>query len=274
MVAVDAPCEPWCTVDDVFACAACSPHKDAAATGGQVSEMIAVASAWLWRLSGRRFSGECEATVRPVGDGCHAGAAVVAGGGDQVWFDSRTGQYGLIGWRDGFRRWRREGVDEITLGFFPVREIVDVKIDGAVFGGWRLDDSRWLVRTDGQRWPSRQRLDLPDSEPGTWSVTLRYGDDPPADGRLAARVLACELVQAVFAPDKTRLTPRVTSIARQGISAVVFDPIQLVERGRFGIVEVDAFLASVNPHGLTQRAVVMSPDVPRAVRRTGTLPGS
>lgn len=272
VVAVDAPCQPWCTVEDVFACAACSPHKDAAAHEDQVVEMIAVASAWLWRLSGRRFSGECEVTVRPVGDGCTAGALVGPGGGE-IWFDSRTGAYGLVDWRNGFRR-RQEGVDEVTLGFFPVREIVDVTIDGMPFDAWRLDDSRWLVRTDGQPWPSDQRLDLPDTEPGTWSVRLRYGDDPPPDGRLAARVLACELVTSVFAPDKTRLSPRVTNIARQGISAVVFDPLALVERGRFGIVEVDAFLASVNPHGLAQRAAVISPDVPRAVRRTGTGPGS
>ena len=44
------------------------------------------------------------------------------------------------------------------------------------------DLQQYLVRLNGEMWPACQRLDLDDSQPGTWSVEYTYGVDPPPLG--------------------------------------------------------------------------------------------
>ena len=105
------------------------------------------------------------------------------------------------------------------------RAIASVTIDGEVVPTeeYRLDQGRWLVRlagSDGKNpgWPCRQRLDLPSTEEGTFEIVYTFGVDPPPEGKLAAKTLACQLALACDpgTAGKCKLPERVTTLTRQG----------------------------------------------------------
>lgn len=146
----------------------------------------------------------------------------------------------------------------------PVAEIVEVKIDGAV-----LDPSayelvgQWLARTDdGPCWPACQDPSVPDTETGTFAVTLRPGRALPAAGQYAAGLLASEFAKACSGAD-CALPAQIAALSRQGVDVEFVDPAEAVSTGRTGIREVDLFIHAVNPSGLTRRPRVLSPDVRR-----------
>ena len=85
---------------------------------------------------------------------------------------------------------------------------------------------------------------------------------------MAARKLAEFLVLPAFG-SWSRFPNRVTSVSRQGVSTNTVDAIDMLEKGSLGIVEVEAWLMSVNPHKHVRQARVWSPDMSRP-RRTGT----
>jgi hypothetical protein len=58
-------------------------------------------------------------------------------------------------------------------------------------------------------------------------------------------------------------------LTRQGVTTQVFDPTSLMKDGLWGIVEIDSFIQSENPHGLSRRSSITSPDVRSPVRRAG-----
>jgi hypothetical protein len=153
----------------------------------------------------------------------------------------------------------------------PVAEVVEVKVDGAV-----LDPSAWylqgraLARLDGGRWPLRQDVYAPDTEPGTFSVRYRQGVELPVGGRRALSVLMVELHKARCGDGTCRLPQRVTSIVREGVTyQMLDDPSGLLDAGRTGIADVDMWLASINPTRARTRMRVYSPDVrPQTTRAT------
>lgn len=83
--------------------------------------------------------------------------------------------------------------DAIVLPYRPVCEVVEVKIDGAVFTAWSLVGAR-LYRTDGLLWPTCNAPE-PDSEPGTWSVTFTHGQSLPPEGVPLVAEYACQLAK-------------------------------------------------------------------------------
>ncbi len=160
---------------------------------------------------------------------------------------------------------------------YAVTEILQVKIDGLVIPAteYELRDFQELVRirptaatvpTARYGWPTSQIMDLPDTEKGTFSVTYMFGNPPPAAGKFAARRLGEYLVLPQLG-DTSRLPTRVRQVSRQGISAMVTDVLDLLEKGMLGIYECDAFVKSYNPHGLARQAAVWSPDRGRPGRR-------
>ena len=112
-------------------------------------------------------------------------------------------------------------------------------------------------------WPSCQILDLPDTEDGTFSVTYRYGQDPPVSGQHAAAALACEFYRACGGGGGTGdcdLPQTAVRVTRQGVSidkTVAVDWF-LERRGirgwKTGILAVDGFLNSVNPDTMRRAA--------------------
>jgi hypothetical protein len=226
-----------------------------------------VAGQLLWMLSGRQF-GVCTTTVRPVRRG-HPGLS-----GYRRWELYLSPQ--LSGWTTfcGCPGLGPGGCDcaartEISLPG-PVQQILQVRVDGQPVAAtaYRVDDRRWLVRTDGAGWPARPDLAAAEDQPGAFVVTYQRGTPVPAAGSWAAGQLACEIAKAAVGDKGCRLPRRVASIVRQGVQTDFVDPAKLAKDGLTGVPEVDGWLAAVNPYGLPRDSVVWSPDVPRPRRRT------
>ena len=79
-------------------------------------------------------------------------------------------------------------------------------------------------------------------------------------------MLACEFTKAC-AGEKCRLPARVTSVARQGVSMEFGSTMW--ENGT-GIKEVDAYIHSLNPNGLTIPPMVWTPDMASTKHRQQT----
>lgn len=272
------PCTPWALAEDVFASAGGVPDSI------DVNTEIDAASWMLWNLSARQYSGGCEETVRPckTGDGCFGLAGNESNGvnlaiaGADWWFGWGLGGWGWYNGGEGYAACGCGGLSTVKLDGYPVTGIVEVLIGGEVVdpSTYRLDDRRYLVRigqdANGRLvWPACQKLYLPPTEPGTWSVTYQYGSPVPSAGKLAAAELALQLYYARTGSDDCVLPTGVTKIVRQGITIERLQPM-FVKGQRTGLPLVDGFLAASNPNGLRRRPAVMSPGVPRYPRRTGT----
>lgn len=279
----DQPNSPWCTAAQVVQWPWFADLENIGDDGTLLDTLCLVASTWLWRATGRQFSGPASTTVRPVPRWLSSptrGLTGLSGSEASNYFDSRGGRF-VSGPRGAFMP-RGEYAFETLLGHTPVRSVDQVVIDGQILStaAYRVDDARWLVRTDGQAWPYWQDFTKNSAagaggdQTSTWQVSLTWGEDPPPDGQFAAETLAGELALAATNVDSCRLPNRVQSIARQGTSMLLVDPMILLAANRWGIPEIDMFVAGVNPNHLQQPAAVTSPDIPRAVRRAGTAPGS
>lgn len=226
------PCAPWVDADDL----PCDTVDLAIR-----EEAVVVATELLWALSGRRFGASCPVVIRP----CLAATCPPSQ-------PANAFPCSLIG-------------TVLDLGTV-VHEVIEVRINGAVFAGWVLDNYRLLRRTDGYAWPDFQDLNVDETQAGTWSVSVTVGSDVPALGMAAARVLACE-VALDLAGGKCKLPDRLRSVNRQGVSLEIADPEDYLVDGRLGIKMVDRFLYATNPHGLSAPSRVLSPDMPRHVIR-------
>lgn len=258
-------CTPWATVADVS-----SPCDDYEFDEALLEDALQVASDVLFDLTGRAWAGSCTEVVRP----CSRYRATGHAGG---WHDGRT----WAGWCGCARR-RSCGcsrLSEIRLGGYPITGITAVKVDGDTLDPslHRVDDHRWLVRLpdpDGTNpgWPCCQDLALPDTDEGTFSVEYVYGVEPPRGGVRAAASLGCQLALA-WSPEtvgQCRLPKRVTTIARQGVTLAVLDPLTLFRDGLTGLSDVDLWVASVWMGRKRRRSTVVVPGQGRAVRRAGT----
>jgi hypothetical protein len=262
------PCSSW---DPIWICDVSA--KSPTATG----RAVAAATSIVWTLSGRQF-GTCTTTLRPCRRTCYddgwwnrygmpwsagyAGSGWAYGGGYYgLWFDLSCGSCsGGCSCSE---------VSEVVLPS-PVSSIVRVMMDGTPMatGAYRVDNNRFLVRTDGQRWPRCNNLSLNDTQPGTWSVTAAYGQDVPVAGQFAVGEMACEILKAMDGED-CRLPAGIQALTRQGVSISYPDIGSLFRKGRTGLYLVDAFITTVNPSGLASRSRVYSVD--RLIsRRAGT----
>ena len=260
------PCATW---DVIWTCdvSLASP----AATGYAADFATRV----LWSLTGRQF-GLCEVTFRP----CRFESADAPWpGGWTEWVGGTWPQPALIGglWYN-LTCGSCQGtcsctqLSEVLLPA-PVHSVVQVRVDGsplATGGAYRVDDARKLVRLGGATWPWCNDLNLADTEPGTWSVTARFGQDVPLAGKVAAGELACELLRAINGED-CRIPRAVTSIARQGVTISYPNVTEMFQRGLTGLYLTDMFIQSVNPAHLTSAsaAQVYRVDQP-PLRRAGT----
>lgn len=250
------PCNAWTTNDQVAACCATEASSDET----PFDDFIAAASQALFELSARQWAGVCEQTVRPCQTQTPCGFQVLSRGhlvmDPYFWNGSDWGV--ACGCQP---------LSKVTLAGYPVREIVEVKIDGVALdpSEYTLKDHRNLIRMNGGTWPSCQRIDLPDTEEGTWSVTYTYGQNPPWLGMMAASELACELYKACASEElglDCALPSGVTSLTRQGIT-IERNPFVAWGRQdriwRTGLPHVDLFLNTYNPAGIRRRPVFVTP---------------
>lgn len=237
----------------------CDDCDDYVGLDPQVQAMIdEVATGLLWARTGRVY-GLCEVTVRPCRDDC----ATAASG---PWWPSRA---------DG--EWVNRSVcgcpgacgcgsapAQVTLPG-PVAAIVDVVVDGVAIvsdgepaGVVRVDNYRHVVREDGEAWPAC--VHMGDPAPGGWSITYLHGAPVPPAGAWAAGALACELAKAC-AGSPCRLPRNVTSVVRQGVTVTRSDLDALVDAGRFGLYEVDLWVASAQPDVASHMLAPSTPDI-------------
>lgn len=278
-VAQPGPCSSWI---DGEAVARYDPSLGVGSATWDLDDVATVASGLMYELSGRQFPGVCRRTVRPCRQTCGCWGGPAFGLGPFYWSSSAVAGYAWGWWNESGGGGCGCGTESyIRLAGYPVREILEVKIDGVVIDSsqYRLDQRRFLIRladlttsppTD-RFWPACQDLSLPDTVAGTSSVTYTWGADVPLLGQWAAAQLAAELWKASPAHQgECRLPTKVTKIARAGITMDrLLSTADLLRAGGTGLQFVDAFIAQVNPKRLRRRSAVWTPDVPRFAREVG-----
>lgn len=268
MTALDSgPCQVW------------TPHPctvfpdDTVAVSGVALE---AATELLWERSHRRF-GLCSVTLRPCKQECWPAGAMAWLGS---WLPTTNASAGGWGWPYPALlggRWYNLGCDscgdscsctmlqQVKLPN-PVASVTQVKVDGVVLApsAYRVDNWQWLVRIDGNMWPTCNDLNLDDTHVGTWSVTASYGEIVPESARFAVGELAVMIakacVQSGCAPSATT-----TTIQRQGVTKNLLADL---DGKRIGLRMCDLFLRTYNP-GNNRPAVIFDIDGQRA-RRVGT----
>jgi hypothetical protein len=255
----DVLCGPWATLTDL---SAAQRTALSTLTDEEVAAALMRASEILWALSGRRWYGQgCTetATLRShppqPGQGTwpyHRMWGACACWGSGVLVDGRL--------FPGFADYQGEHIASpmaVKLPRSRVNSIVSVTIDGAPFAAYRLLQSGWVERTDGQGWRMCDDSTV---------IVYTFGEAPPAGGRDAAVDLGVELAKARIGDRSCRLPQRVTSVTRQGLSFSQIDPFTFLDKGRTGLLLVDLWLAAVNPEARPQAAGVWSPDIPGTIR--------
>lgn len=258
-------CQTW---DPMWTCAL---PTGAYAVSGTAVEM---ATEVLYALSGRRF-GLCELTIRPCRRDCFGaewpyGTAWTQYGGSYPTPALIRGQWYNITCGTCTSECSCTTVSEIALPG-PVYDVTQVKVDGVILTpdvDYRLDNHRLLVRL-GDIWPMCNDLNLADTQPDTWSVTLRIGEPVPTLGQVAVGVLATEFAKMLLCDDSCALPKPVQSISRQGVNITFLDPNEVFADHRTGLYLPDMFISTYNPAGLRQRSRVYDIDAPYP-RRTNT----
>lgn len=245
-------CAPWIATDSPHLC--CDPGDFA---DGLLEVKILEASHLLYLASGQQFPGVCEAYVRPC-LGCQGAQFLAyASGGSRPLPTSR-----LTPWSCSCNGTVGACVAAgVALAGDPVREVTEVKVDGTVLnaGDYRLvrDPALGAVLLRvGASWPAHQDMTLEDTEEGTWSVAYTFGNGPDPAGMAAVGALACELAAACTEGMECRLPSRLQTLSREGVTMTVLDD---VTDGKFGLDEVDRWVAGVNPARIGRAGRVFSP---------------
>jgi hypothetical protein len=225
----------------------------------QQARALRLATFVMWAATGRRY-GVCDLVIRPCGN------------------DRRCGECGSWDFFGGWMRpfildglWRNCGCGcpcdcapncQIKLPA-PVDEVTQVLIDGVILaaGAWRVDNYQWLVRTDGECWPSCQDYNVDVPADGTLQVSYGRGEPVPDYILDAAAVLACEFAKSCGAlPGACRLPGRLQTLTRQGVTVSMVDIDSMLKLGLTGIPEVDMVIMADNPFGHKQRPFLYSYD--------------
>lgn len=286
---VMGPCSQWISGADVAQCTRVDYGNDTAYVFDAVAYNASLA---LFEISQRQFPGLCERKVRPCRDdcGCWMNGPISFGMGPWFWTTVPWGFGGAWAWyNERGDRFGCSPMSRVRLAGYPVSQILEVLIGGEELPefdpdsgarNWRLDKWRYLVRMDApgvdggaatpRFWPSCQNMSLDDDQPGTFSVTYRWGTDVPQLGRDAAVELANQFFLACGGQDCVLPTGVVRAV-RQGIEvergllANFLDPTKPT-----GLVQLDSFLAAYcrGQRG-GRKSALWSPDMQQFARRVG-----
>lgn len=210
--------------------------------------------------------GTCPITIRP----CPESRCGCSGGGFQPYLSVEGKWYNCATCRRPCAP-----LSEVDIPG-PVGYIDSLLIDGEDIdlsnGDWRLDDGHLLVWQGAgpSPLPSYQNLNLPDTEPGTWSITYSRSYPVLADGRLAVAYLAMEFAKACKPKGKCALPRGVTSVTRNGVSFSV--EAGLFPNGLTGIDIVDQYILKWAPAGAPSRSATVFDPAKRGPRRTNAVP--
>lgn len=220
----------------------------------------ALAIGVMWAATGRQY-GQCTVVVQP----CYKPALL---GGYQT-YPVMAPDYGSAYVQSGVWHNSCAGQEpgccsgcEIDLdGPTSIAGITEVALSGAVLdpSAYVVQDGHILVRIDGECWPTCVNYSTQD--PPEFQVEYLKGIPIPEHVQKATERLACELAKAC-AGAACALPRRLRSLTRQGVEVTVEELSTKPGEIRTGIPEVDMIISLENPHGLTQRSVVLSPDLP------------
>lgn len=186
-------CQPFATVEDVLA-ADCGCDLNSLDDSALLADLIDVASDQLYVLSAGAIYGTCTRTVRPVWQGnCMSP--------QQLRVVQQLATVPLRG---------------------PNTSIVEVVVDGVVLAAseYRLLDGRYLLRVGTKNWPTRNDLELDDTEVGTWSITYSFGRPINEITKRACVQLVCAIIADEPAVSKMR---GVVSASMQGVNVTLDD---------------------------------------------------
>jgi hypothetical protein len=221
---------------------------------------------YLFDWTGERY-GTCQVAVRPCRQSCPGiGRSFAAPGGlgqtpfmpfiaGGKWYNLTCGSCGDGGCGCGL-------TPTIVLPY-PTVSVDEVLINGEVLDPalYQLQNDRYLVRLDGQLWPTCQDLTAPATDDGTWEITYTFGTPVPVGGQIAAGVLTVELAKAACRDKSCQLPQRFQSVTREGITVAALDAFDDIDKGHTGIWLIDAWVGQVTKSAVASR--VYSPDVNR-----------
>lgn len=260
------PCEPWeptwtCQISEI--------------TGAEAITGVAIqaASEILYYLTAQRF-GLCNVVLRPCRQSCFGSFPW------STWW--QYGSYPQPYWWNG--TWYNlacgqcpgdscscVAIEQTTIPGV-VHSVAEVKLDGVILTpnvDYRVDDYRKLVRLGGELWPFCQNMNLEDTEPDTWSITVNFGEEVPALGKMAVGELGLEFVKYLLCDDSCALPQGVVDLSRQGVSMTIANIADLFKTGFIQLRICDLFIKTVNPHNLRARSRVFDLDGPQP-RAVGT----
>lgn len=141
----------------------------------------------------------------------------------------------------------------------PVIEVVSVEdyATGEAIDFTRMGSNR--IELLDNRCAARRRVD----------VIYNYGSRPSAIAQRAIQVLASEMYKSDCDDDGCRLPERVTTVNRQGVSWTLIDPMDFIDKGRTGIIEIDMAINAVRTRAKA-RPRVWSPEFPVPDRLSAT----
>jgi hypothetical protein len=255
-------CQSWTDPDAILGC--CNAQLP---TDVDLDQAGLLASDLLYEISGHRFPGLCDTTVRGCGSegGCFDNW-VPTGHVPYQWYLGPWGFGAPWAWHSG-RDCSCRGLSKVRLAGYPVREIQEVSIDGVVLdpAEYELRTDRYLIRMadangNPQRWPSCQRMDI-DEGIGTFFIHYRYGLAPPLAGERAAAQLACQIAKACL-NEECEIPQGTVRIARQGLT---IDATQLglwlIGTMRTGMPLVDAFISIYGGQRQQRRTALSVPEL-------------
>lgn len=224
-----------------------------------------IAAEILWSMTGRQI-GACSMLIRPCAQSCFGDWPFIG----QWW---QLGQWPRPLFYQGVwynitcgngcaeRSCSCNFVSQVILPA-PVSAVTQVKVDGVVLAStaYRVDDMRYLVRTDGGIWPLCNDLSKADTQTGTWSVTLASGVPLNATGRMAWAELTQQVAKVLACDDDCAIGKPVQQLVRQGVTMNFLDPTELFPDGRLGLYWCDVFIAQMNPNALMARPMVYDVD--------------
>lgn len=227
----------------------------------------------LWAATGRQF-GECTQTVRPCGLYCADSGTM-----GYFWSDGLFAPWIPYIFNGAWRNcWCGCGTGpgccscEPSCQVYlpgPVTSVTSVIENGILLNPstYRVDDGKWLVRTETDAcWTQCQDYNV-DAGLGLFNdntlvVTYTQGEPVPAALLDAAATLACEFAKACQ-NQPCRLPGRLSTVARQGVQLTFQNIDDLIRAGLTGIPEVDQIIRAYNPYGLPRPMRVWSPDLPK-----------